>query len=292
LGGAVLWFGLYGSAARLQVGSFTAELAGDGGGHSQAQQAPDPATPPAVLAPVERSPDMVAMNGTVLAPVEEPPAMAAMNGALAYQRHEAPMMAAPSSPATAAVRAPASPVPDLTDYLVKLQAEQPLRRPGTPGELRVAISAPAHSPDSPTGWAEASRHIRTAGKSAEVEPYAPDFEIRGERKICMALDPGGSIARFTIVPLKTGPLKVGATVRLYSRPECRGTPTIKQPENLEVAVVVDWMAWLKQRGLELWQILWQKLLEFWGLALGLISGLVLFLLRRRIKRLFGYQAKD
>lgn len=275
LGGAVLWFGLYGSSAHLQVGAFTAELAGDGGGHSQAQQAPDPATPPAVLAPVE-----------------EPPAKAAMNGALAYQRHEAPMMAAPSSPATAAARAPASPVRDLTDYLVKLQAEQPLRRPGTPGELRVAISAPAHSPDSPTGWAEDSRHIRTAGKSAEVEPYAPDFEIRGERKICMALDPGGSIARFTIVPLKTGPLKVGATVRLYSRPECRGTPTIKQPENLEVMVVVDWMAWLKQRGLELWQILWQKLLEFWGLALGLISGLVLFLLRRRIKRLFGYQAKD
>jgi len=203
---------------------------------------------------------------------------------------------ATSNKATASSPSPektaSQPETALEDYEATLQTEKHLRRPGSPGELRITISAAENAPKVTADWARASSHFSTQGRSALVEPYVPDFEIIGASTVCMALNPGGSTARFTIVPLKSGVLKVGATVRLYDLLDCRGTPLIKQPENLQVEVVVDWVAWAKQHLVELWEIFWEKLLAFWGLALGALFGLVLFLLRRRIKQRFGYEPKD
>lgn len=192
------------------------------------------------------------------------------------------------TPATTA----AKPEAVLEDYEVTLQAEQHLQRPGSPGELRITISAPENVPEVTGDWARASSRFTTHGQSALVEPYVPDFEILGESTLCMGLDPSGSTARFTIIPRKTGVLKVGATVRLFEQPNCQGTPLIKQPENLQVEVVVDWLAWATQHMSELWDIFWDKLLTFWALALGVLFGLLLFLLRRQIKQRFGYESRD
>lgn len=175
------------------------------------------------------------------------------------------------------------------EYRVVLGADEQLKIPGIPGELRVWIGDPAYQPDMPEDMAHTGTTLPAAGEWAKVEPYAPAFAIEPKGTPCIKIHPSGSEVRFQLTPKKAGTFEVGATVYLFSTPECSGAPVPKIAANLHVTVKVDKKEVVQEKGKQLWEIFWEQLLEFWAALLVLLFGLVLFLIRGRLKKWFGYE---
>jgi hypothetical protein len=134
--------------------------------------------------------------------------------------------------------------------------------------------------------------LPAVGATARVEPFAPGFDVDPSESVCIKISPQGSDVRFKLIPKEKGVFNVGANVNLYDTDDCSGAPIPKAASSLQVKVVVDRGRVIAEHGKELWEVFWDKLLEFWGAVLALFFGLLLYLLRGKIKRLFGYDAKD
>lgn len=176
----------------------------------------------------------------------------------------------------------------LDDYAVALDADKKIKLPGVPGKLRVWIGDPRYKRQAPADMARAESIIPAVGDWARVEPFAPAFDIGPAKTECIKIDPTGAEVLFTLTPKEAGDFPVGATVYLYTSPNCKGAPVPKTAESLVVTVSVDEEAIVKRKIQELLDVLWEKVVEFWGALLALLLGLVLFLLRDKLKQLFGY----
>lgn len=180
----------------------------------------------------------------------------------------------------------------LDNYKVKLGADEQLQKPGPPGELKVWIGDPELDADFGPGMSTAETTVPAIGQSAKVTPFAPDFEVSPAESICMQIHPSGSEARFSIRPKATGSFKVSAEVLLYKSGVCMGSPVPKSAATLVVGVTVNKKGVAMGYLQELWDILWEGILDFWKWLVAAIAGLGIFLIRKRLKKMFGYDAPD
>lgn len=173
-------------------------------------------------------------------------------------------------------------------YTVKLDATENLFKPGSAGVLIVWIGESKYTPKSPGGTVSESAEIAAVGKSAKVTPHAPDFEVTPNESRCIEIHPTGSEVVFTLVPVKSGSFNVSASVNLFSSDDCSGAPVPKSAATLSVKVTVDWWGTVKSYLLQLWEVFWEGFLKFWGWLVGAVLGVMAFLIRDRIKRIFGF----
>lgn len=239
---------------------------------------------PKMAAPGERYPETMA-EALAPAPKEiSAPAPAIEEETSASTRAETTT----TSPVILTTARHESPTNTFDIYRVVLGADEQLKIPGIPGELRVWIGDPAYQPDMPEEMTRTQTTLRAAGEWAKIEPYSPAFTIEPKGTPCIKIHPSGSEVRFQLTPRKAGTFEVGATVYLYNTPDCSGAPIPKIAANLKVTVKVDTTGVVQEKGKELWEIFWEQLLEFWAALLVILFGLVLFLIRGKLKKWFGY----
>ncbi len=176
----------------------------------------------------------------------------------------------------------------LDEYTVVLGADKKIEIPGFPGELRVWIGNQEFKPDFPDRMTQDKTTMPAEGESAKVEPFAPAFEIEPKETQCIRIHPTGSEVRFKLIPHKQGTFEVGANVYLFNSLDCSGSPIPKTAATLKVTVEVNKKEYFAEKAKELWNILWKQFLEFWAALLALIFGLILYLVRGKIKKRFGY----
>lgn len=178
----------------------------------------------------------------------------------------------------------------LDKYKVELGVDGELFRPGPPGQLKVWIGDPSLSAGFTEDMATAETTIAALAPFARVTPEAPDFELDRKQSRCIKIDPTGSEVHFAITPKHTGTFKVGASVLLYETNKCDGAPVPKSAADLEVEVKVNPQGLLKYYLLQLWDVLWNGVLNFWTWLVATIFGLFVFLIRKKLKKRFGFNA--
>lgn len=157
------------------------------------------------------------------------------------------------------------------------------------GDLRVWIGLEMYMPKTGKDMVRDTTTIPSdIGAYAKITPYAPDFEIQPEKSQCIRIHPSGSSVLFTLTPLKRGEFTVRANVELFEKPDCSDTPIPKSSETLTVIVTVDKMEVVHDKLGELLTILWDKFLSFWGVVITLMFGVIIFLIRKYIKKKTGY----
>lgn len=176
-------------------------------------------------------------------------------------------------------------------YRVVLAADETIRIPGTPGELRVWIGGQDYHPVFAEDMVEDETTVPAVGESATVQPFAPGFEIEPEETQCIRIHPSGSEVRFRLIPVEQGEFEVGADVFFFDSPSCTGSPIPKTAATLKVQVEVDPQKILIGKALQLWDILWEKFVEFWAAVVAIFFGVLLFLIRGRLKQWLGYEDK-
>jgi len=176
----------------------------------------------------------------------------------------------------------------IDEYNVVLGVDETIKIPGIPGELRVWIGSSDYRPDFPERMAQDETSIPAVGESATVQPFAPAFKIEPAETQCIRIHPSGSEVRFKLIPEKQGSFEVGANVYLFDSIDCSGSPIPKTAATLQVLVEVDSKEAFLEKVHELWDVLWEKFVEFWAALLVILFGLVLFLIRGKLKRWFGY----
>ena len=187
---------------------------------------------------------------------------------------------------------PSSNAAALEKYKVELAVNGVIQKPGPPGELKVWIGAPEFTPDFSADMTTAETTVPAIGQSARVTPFAPDFDVTPTESICMKVHPSGVDARFSISPKGTGTFTVGADVLLYESDVCEGSPVPKSAASLKVKVVVNKEGVAKSYLLQLWDVVWQGILDFWKWLVATIAALFVFLIRKRLKKWFGFDAPD
>jgi hypothetical protein len=173
------------------------------------------------------------------------------------------------------------------EYTVQVSADEVIEIPGS-GELMVWIGIEKFKPNVPSGKTKAEKTIAAVGNFAKVKPYAPDFKVEPKETPCLKIDPTGSEIRFKLTPQKSGSFEVAADVDLYSSSDCSGPPVPKGSNEAIVTVKVNQKEILEGKASELGNILWEKILGFWTALVVLIFGLILFLIRGKLKKWFGY----
>jgi hypothetical protein len=185
----------------------------------------------------------------------------------------------------------AAPAESYPEYTVVLGVDEQLGIPGFPGELRVWIGNSNFKPNFPTSMIQDETTIPGEGESAKVVPFAPAFEIDPPEIQCIKIHLRGSELRFKLIPKKAGTFNVGANVFLFDSLDCSGSPIPKIAATLQVMVEVNTKEILAAKAGEIWSIFWEKLLEFWAAFVVLIFGLILFLIRSKLKQWFGFEDK-
>ena len=171
--------------------------------------------------------------------------------------------------------------PALENYKVKLAASKSLKFPGGSGQLNVWIGAAKYENSFSIDMTQTDTTIPAVGQSATVEAFAPDFKVQPNTTKCILIFPQGSEVRFSLIPKAHGEFKVGANIYLYESENCSGTPIPRTTASLTVKVVVNSKS-------ELWDIFWEKALQFWGALVALLFALLLFLIRAKLKKWFGF----
>ncbi|VAV83688.1 Chemotaxis protein methyltransferase CheR [hydrothermal vent metagenome] len=174
------------------------------------------------------------------------------------------------------------------EYKVKLGVDALMKIPGSVGVLRVWIGAPEYTPEFREGMSEVTGTLPKVGETARVKAFAPDFEIEPADSICIKLHPTGADALFELRPKKKGQFNVSAVVNLYESDDCSGAAIPRAVETLQVTVKVDTGKVAVEHAGEMWKVFWEKFLDFWGAIVALFFGLILFLLRGKLKKIFGF----
>lgn len=222
-------------------------------------------------------------TGTKAAPLDEKTA-AILIGTKHGTAQPAPQSGHQSEPAAAP--APAAPGPH-DAYKVVLAADPSITMPGPPGRLKVWIGVPGYKPNFPGGMTEAVGTIPIEAVTAMIKPLAPAFKVDPPSSVCMKIDPTGSEVSFTLTPTRGGIFVVSADVHLFKSGDCSGIPIPKGTASLQIQVVVKHMT-------PFVDVFWDKLLAFWTEILVLVFAVILFLLRKQLRKWtgFGKEPKD
>ncbi len=182
--------------------------------------------------------------------------------------------------------------PEIPDYKVELAVDDSIAI-GSSGTLIVSIGAETAEFEVREDMVSDERHIPSdAGDYAEITPYGPGFEVSPVKQQCVKIHPSGSEVKFSITPLQAGELTVSANIQLYATADCSDSPVPKTAADLKVTVYVDKAKERAKKKEEFLDIFWEKLQEFWGGLLALVFGLVLFLLRKKLKVWFGFEEES
>lgn len=181
----------------------------------------------------------------------------------------------------------------LDSYSVQIKASEHLVIPGPPGEMRVWIGAASHVPAAEPGMRLRNESLGTTGETAKVTPSARGIDVKPEDGAgdCIKVDPSGSEVRFQLIPKRQGTFDVGADVKLYSSDDCTGVPVPKSAHSVKVQVDVSIDGTLWERVKELMDKTWTAFLSLWDKALLLLSGSLLFLLRKKLLAWFGFKSE-
>jgi hypothetical protein len=171
------------------------------------------------------------------------------------------------------------------DYKVILSVDSIINKNET-GILQVWIGAPHIKVSVSDGMTQDESIIpATIGDYAKITPIAPDFEVKNtSEEKCYKIHPSGSNVRFLLKPKMTGSYKVSANIEIYEGSECTGTSIPKTSEILTVTVDVNTKKEISKRTHELWGIVWEKFVTFWGGLITLFFTVLLFLIRRKMKK--------
>ena len=183
----------------------------------------------------------------------------------------------------------------IENYVVRVSAvPNDLTIPGTPGELSVWIGDMKNLPTSPSSAASKAEPLLGAhtGQSAKVTPFAPGIDVAPKSIACEQVVPSGTEDLFTLTPTHSGTFRVGAAILLYDSPDCTGTPVPKSATAIFVHVSVSTIGVAKGGLLQLWKPLWSNFLTFWGTLVAIAFALILFLLRKKLYKWFGFGDKQ
>ncbi|MGH8427272.1 MAG: hypothetical protein ACRES7_04725 [Gammaproteobacteria bacterium] len=188
------------------------------------------------------------------------------------------------------------PSADLDKYSVTVSATQQMQMPGPPGELSVCIGVPGEAsciqqPDQ-AGMASETEALGASGNTAKVTPYTLGIDVEPKESICEKIVPSGSEVRFTLTPTQSGTFTVGADVALYDSTDCSGTPVPKSAKSVSVKVSVNKKGVIEGGLSKLGQITWDHFLTFWGTLIGIVFALILFLIRKKLYKWFGFKDKE
>ena len=178
---------------------------------------------------------------------------------------------------------------DVEDFKVKLAVDSNLKL-GQTGDLRVWIGAAELERMFSKKLASSEATFpASVGQSAEITPYAPDFELVGEPFKCTRIVRDGAEVIFPIRANKTGILKVSAIVKIFDTGDCTGIPVPKSVETISVEVIVDGKEVVTGKLGEMGTVLWDSFMSFWGALVALIFAALLFVIRRLVKKKSGYE---
>ncbi|HEX5314705.1 MAG TPA: hypothetical protein VFX38_07375 [Gammaproteobacteria bacterium] len=203
-------------------------------------------------------------------------------------------MARPAADTTA-------PPPATATYFAKVIAPQSLTASqtgeadvyvGTSAYIKKRASVPSAATASKTvelaRGLKQSAEVTLAGGAFEIAPIVPS---RGKPN-CYALGEYGSQFPFAITPRKnatSGSYQINAHVLLYPQRDCVGTPSSQPSEPATVTVHVKSGA--RKNWNQLAAITWTEFKKFWGALVALVFALVLFLIRKRLAKWFGFKSK-
>lgn len=180
----------------------------------------------------------------------------------------------------------------LENYSVVVAADRQIKVPGPPGEMRVWIGNPLIKPLITGDMHSGETILPALSDTAKITPFTPGMEVLPKESVCEKIHPTGSEVRFQLKPSAKGTYKVGADVALYTTSDCSGRPIPKATSTVQVEVTVDMIAKIEQHGDEVAAETWKAFLEFWGKVAALIFALFLFLLRKRLFKLFGIKQDE
>ncbi len=164
--------------------------------------------------------------------------------------------------------------------------------PGPPGRLRVWIGIPDYKPNFPENMVQATGTLPTVGVTAKITPDAPAFKVEPKESDCIQIHPTGSEVGFRLTPIEEGIFDVGADVQLYDSSDCSGTPIPKATTTLQVKVIVDHKKEEKKKEEEhqkkFWEIFWDEVFKFWKALLVLFFAVIIFLMRKQLKKWVGF----
>jgi len=167
------------------------------------------------------------------------------------------------------------------EYKVVLFADKTIAMPGPPGGLTVWIGFPQFNPEIPKNTVTEHGQLPALGATANIIPFAPAFTVEPQDTKCIQIVPSGSQVSFTLTPKEAGTFEVGAEVDLYPSDNCTGTRIPKGTTYVEVQVVVEHSG-------PFLRAFWKALLKFWIAILALFFAVVLYLIRKQLKKWIGY----
>ena len=120
-----------------------------------------------------------------------------------------------------------------------------------------------------------------AGTYARITPRAENFTIEPNEPTIVKIDETGTGAQYTIIPQEKGKFEVSALIELFDNPECEGLPVVKPVQVLSVQVKVDYLD-------AIWTVVWTNFIRFWGAFVALFFAVLLFVIRKYVKKKTGY----
>lgn len=181
---------------------------------------------------------------------------------------------------------------NLENYSVKVSATEKLVIPGPPGELNVWIGISSKAPENQPGMVAGTKPLEAVGETAKVTPFTLGIDVEPEVSKCEKIDPSGSEVSFKLLPTVTGNFKVGASVALYDSNDCSGVPVPKSAKSVTVKVSVDEARAVSGAFFSLLKSTWEAFLDFWDKFLILIFALLLYLIRKKLYKLFGFKSDE
>ena len=178
------------------------------------------------------------------------------------------------------------------NYSVTVSATEKLVIPGPPGELNVWIGISSKVPENQPGMVASTKPLEAVGETAKVTPFTLGINVEPEVSKCEKIHPSGSEVSFKLIPDETGTFKVGASVALYNSNDCTGIPVPKSAKSVEVKVSVDEAKVVTDASFDLLRSTWQASLDFWDKLLILIFALILYLIRKKLYILFGFNVDE
>jgi hypothetical protein len=181
---------------------------------------------------------------------------------------------------------------DFAGYSVDISANEKLQLPGPSGQMRVWIGDPQFVPAKEEGMLSQTVPLGATGTTARVEPFVPDkISVEPTGSKCGRIVPSGSVFLFKLTPLEAGHFTVGAKVELYDSPDCSGTQVPKATKSVQVEVEVCTLCNVKGGLGELARTAWEAFKKFWGELLLLFFTLLLFLIRKKLSKWFGFKSE-
>lgn len=178
-------------------------------------------------------------------------------------------------------------------YKVKVSATTEIKKNLDPsiqsaGKLLIWIGQPGYEPSTQPGMSAASGILETTTKaaSAKIKPDALAFDVEPNESKCQKVEPRGTEVTFTIIPKQLGTFRVGASAELYGKEGCTGDAITRTADPITVKVIVG------INKVPIYQEIWAAFMKFFKEFLAICFALLLFLFRKKLKKIFSFEKES